>query len=65
MCINLVIGHATPPLGLCLFIGCKIGQVSLGKGGLAILPYVIGEVVVLLIVTYFPWITQILPSLMM
>lgn len=65
MCFNLVIGHATPPLGLCLFIGCKIGKVSLGKGGKAILLYVLGEVVVLLIVTYIPWITSILPRLMM
>ena len=64
MCINLVIGHATPPLGLCLFIACKIGRVSLAKGGKAILPYVLGEVVVLLLVTYIPWITSILPSLM-
>lgn len=64
MCINLVIGHATPPLGLCLFIGCKIGRVSLGRGGSAILPYVAGEVVVLLLVTYFPWFTTVLPNLM-
>lgn len=65
MCMNLVIGHATPPLGLCLFIGCKIGKVSLARGGKAILPYVLGEVVVLLFVTYVPWLTSVLPSLMM
>lgn len=65
MCINLVIGHATPPLGLCLFIGCKIGKVSLAKGGRAILPYVLGEVVILLCVTYIPWLTSVLPGLMM
>lgn len=63
MCINLVIGHATPPLGLCLFIGCKIGKVSLGSGGKAILPYVLGEVAVLFLVTYFPWVTTILPAM--
>lgn len=64
MCINLVIGHATPPLGLCLFIGCKIGKISLGKGGVTIIPYVIGEIIVLLLVTYIPQLVTFLPSLM-
>lgn len=64
MCMNLVIGHATPPMGLCLFIGCKIGKLPLDKGGKAILPYVLGEVLVLLLVTYFPWFSSFLPALM-
>ncbi len=64
MCINLVIGHATPPMGLCLFIACKLGKVPLDKGGLAIFPYVVAEVAVLLLVTYIPQITQVLPALL-
>lgn len=64
MCINLTIGHATPPLGLCLFIGCKIGKISLSRGAKAIIPYVLAEVAVLLLVTYFPAISLTLPRLM-
>ena len=64
MCINLTIGHATPPLGLCLFIGCKLGRISLSRGAVAILPYVAAEVVVLLLITYFPALTLTLPKLM-
>lgn len=64
MCINLTIGHATPPLGLCLFIGCKLGRISLARGGIAILPYVLAEILVLLLLTYFPAISLTLPRIM-
>lgn len=64
MCINLTIGHATPPLGLCLFIGCKLGRISLSRGAVAILPYVLAEVVVLVLITYLPPLTLTLPRLM-
>lgn len=64
MCINLTIGHATPPLGLCLFIGCKLGKISLSRGGVAILPYVAAEVVILLLLTYIPALCMTIPSIM-
>jgi len=64
MCINLTIGQATPPLGLCLFIACKLGRISLSRGAIAILPFVVAEVAVLLLVTYIPAITMTLPTWM-
>ena len=64
MCINLTIGHATPPLGLCLFIACKLAKISLSRGGVAILPYVVAEVIVLLFITYIPAISMVIPTLM-
>jgi len=64
MCINLTIGHATPPMGLCLFIACKLGKTSLSRGGKAILPYVLAEVAVLLLITYIPAISMTLPKVM-
>lgn len=64
MCMNLTIGCATPPLGLCLFLGCKIGRISLGRGAKAILSYVLAEILILLLLTYVPVICLGLPSAM-
>ena len=64
MCMNLTIGCATPPLGLCLFLGCKIGRISLGRGARAILSYVLAEILILLLLTYVPVICLGLPSAM-
>ena len=64
MCVNLTVGCATPPLGLCLFLGCKIGHISLGKGARAILPYVLAEITVLLLMTYIPALCLGLPAAM-
>ncbi len=62
-CINLTIGNATPPLGQSLFVGCKIGKVSVGREARAILPYLFGLVIVLFITTYIPEISLFLPRL--
>ena len=64
MCVNLTIGCATPPLGLCLFLGCKIGRISLGRGARAILPYVLAEIIILLLMTYIPVLCLGLPAAM-
>jgi len=61
-CINLNIGNATPPLGQCLFVGCKIGKIQLLKVSVAVLPYIIAIIAVLLLVTYIPNISLFLPS---
>jgi tripartite ATP-independent transporter DctM subunit len=62
-CINLNIGNATPPLGQCLFVGCKVGKLSLGRVAKSIIPYLAAEIVVLLLVTYIPDISLILPRI--
>lgn len=60
-CINLNIGNATPPLGQSLFIGCKIGKISIGHASRAIIPYLAGLVLVLFLVTYIPDLALFLP----
>lgn len=62
-CINLNIGNATPPLGQSLFVGCKVGRVSVGKVSKAILPYLAAEIIVLLLVTYVPQVGLLLPGM--
>lgn len=61
MVLNLIIGCGTPPLGLCLFIACGIAKLPVERGAIAILPFIAAEIVILLAVTYFPWIALMLP----
>jgi tripartite ATP-independent transporter DctM subunit len=62
MCINLCIGLSTPPYGLCLFAICGVSK-GLSFTGLsrAILPFIVAELVVLLIITYCEFFTLALP----
>ena len=63
MTINLCIGLLTPPVGTCLFVGCRIGKISLSELVKEIWPQMVVLIVVLLIVTYVPWLSTFLPSL--
>ena len=54
MIVNLNIGLATPPLGVCLFVACPIAGVTLEELTKAILPFLLVEVVVLLLIPV-PW----------
>lgn len=60
---NLVIGMITPPLGICLFVGCTIARISLERLSKAIWPFILLLIVVLFIFSYFPGISMIIPRL--
>jgi len=62
--LNLVIGLATPPVGLCLFIVCAIGRVSLEEVSRAVLPMLGICLIVLLLVTFVPELVLFLPQLL-
>ena len=62
MVLNLIIGAGTPPLGLCLFIACGIAKLPVEKGARAILPFIGAEILILMFVTYVPWIVLALPK---
>jgi tripartite ATP-independent transporter DctM subunit len=61
--INLMLGLITPPLGLCLYVTCSVGKISLEKISKSILPFLAAEIAVLLLVTYIPDISLFLPRL--
>ncbi len=62
MCVNLCIGLATPPFGLCLFAICGVAKgVSFSKLSRYILPFIAAELVALLLITYFEFFTTALP----
>lgn len=63
MTINLCIGLLTPPVGTCLFVGCRIGKLSLTELVKEIWPQMVVLIIVLLVVTYVPWLSTFLPNL--
>jgi C4-dicarboxylate transporter DctM subunit len=54
MAVNLTIGMATPPLGVCLFVTAAIGKISVPKMFKFLFPQVIILIVILFIITYIP-----------
>ncbi len=65
MCVlNLVIGLTTPPVGVCLFITSSIAKISLSRATRAVMPFLICNLVVLLLVTYCPPVTTWLVGLL-
>lgn len=61
---NLLIGLVTPPVGLCLNLAAKIGEVPLNRAAVAALPFIGVQLVVLGLITYFPSLILWLPGLM-
>ena len=60
---NLCIGNITPPVGNTLFVGIKVGRTSLAKVMPYMLIYYVAIIAGLLLVTYIPAVTMILPQL--
>lgn len=63
MSINLIIGLATPPLGVCLFVASDIAKIPVERIVMAIWPFLVLEVAVLLLITYVPGLATALPRL--
>ena len=63
MCVNLIIGLATPPLGVCLFVASDIAKIPVERLILAIWPFLVLEILVLLLITYVPGLAIALPRL--
>lgn len=62
--LNLMIGLTTPPVGICMFVCANIARLPLGPVIRALVPYLITNIIVLLLVSYIPAISTYLPSLM-
>ncbi len=61
--INTSIGMITPPMAVNLFVASGIGKVSIGQISRRIVPFLIAEIIVLLLLTYIPQIIMFLPNL--
>lgn len=62
LCMNLSVGTITPPVGTILFTGCKIGGVTIESVIKHLLPYFAVIIIALLLVTYVPGISLMLPK---
>lgn len=61
--LNLSIGMATPPVGVCLFIGCTIAETNLSDVIKALFPYLLASIAVLMLITFLPQLTLIIPNM--
>jgi C4-dicarboxylate transporter, DctM subunit len=63
--MNLGIGFTTPPYGLSLFIASGIAKVPMSSIIKPISPYILTMIGFLLVVTYVPWFSLVLPKFLM
>lgn len=64
MVLNLAIGFVTPPLGANLFMASQIGNIKFDDLARSILPWIMVMIGVLMLVTYFPFISLKIPQMM-
>lgn len=63
--LALLIGIATPPMGIGLYIMVEVAKVPFEKITVAVLPFLIPLIVVLILITYVPALTLWLPDLVL
>jgi tripartite ATP-independent transporter DctM subunit len=64
MMVNLGIGLITPPVGTVLFVGSAVSGLKIGAVTRAMKPFFVALFIVLLMVTYIPWLSLWLPRVM-
>lgn len=62
--VNMAIGLITPPVGINLYVGCSIADMSVAQLCKKILPFVLSGIVVVLLVSFIPALSMFLPGLM-
>ncbi|KZM55136.1 TRAP transporter large permease [Aeribacillus pallidus] len=64
MVMNLSVGNITPPVGSALFAGVSIAKLDLEDVMKPIIPFYVAIIIALLLVTYIPAISMVLPELL-
>ena len=62
--MNLGLGLCTPPVGVCLFVGCAVGKVPIEEAIKTIWPFYLAMLAALLLVAYIPAVSLWLPGVM-
>jgi len=62
--LNLMISILTPPMGMALFVVAKVGNIPFHKLAVAIIPWLIPPIAVLVLVIVFPPLSTFLPGLL-
>ncbi|MDP5238138.1 TRAP transporter large permease [Uliginosibacterium sp. 31-16] len=63
MLLNCALGLNTPPVGTTQFVGCAIGEISVGQVMRTIWPFYGSLVITMLVITYIPALSLWLPHL--
>jgi tripartite ATP-independent transporter DctM subunit len=64
MVLNLMIGLLTPPVGMVLYVLARVAGISFEDCVRAVAPFLIPLVLALALVTFVPWVTLWLPTLL-
>ena len=64
MVLNIEVAFLTPPFGVNLFVASGITGKGIVEVARSVLPYILLIYGVLFLITYMPWISLILPSLL-
>ncbi len=64
MVVNLIIGLGTPPVGTCLFATVPLAGVSVEKISRAIFPFILAQLVILVLITYVPIVCMWIPTML-
>lgn len=65
MVLNLMIGVATPPVGMCLFVVSEANNIKLEMLMREVIPQVIPLIIVLFLITYIPELVLVVPRWLM
>ena len=60
--LNCALGLVHPPVGSVQFVGCAIGKISIGEATKTAWPYYLAIFIAINLVTYVPWFSTWLPS---
>jgi C4-dicarboxylate transporter DctM subunit len=62
MIINLMIGSLTPPVGVLIFITAGVSKIPVHQIFTKVIPFELAMIGALLVITYLPFLTLWLPS---
>jgi C4-dicarboxylate transporter DctM subunit len=62
--VNMEVGLCHPPVGLNLYVASGISKLGITELTKAVMPWLLTMIVFLVIVTYWPWLTLIVPQMM-
>lgn len=63
MLVAVTMGLITPPVGVCLFVTCRIGNITIGEMWKELRWFFLAELGVLLLLCYFPELSTTVPTL--
>ena len=61
--VNMAIGLITPPVGINLYVGCNIADLPVAELCKKIIPFLVAGIIALILITYIPAITMVLPNM--